>query len=70
MNKDLTVLSVILLALLLEGVGAWHFFPALSGAEGWAASDSVVLAAALIACAAVLSYFSTLILRRIASRRY
>lgn len=70
MNRDLTVLSVILLALFLEGVGAWHFFPALSGDKGWATSDSVVIAAAFVACAAALIYFSALIMKRIASRLY
>lgn len=70
MNKDLTVLSVILLALLLEAIGAWHFLPASFNGKGWASSDLVVLGAVLILCAAVLLYFSVLIVRRIATRIY
>lgn len=69
MNRDLTVLTVLLLMLFLEGVGAWHFFPTMSDGE-WVKSDAVTAAVSMIALSGAILYFSVLLVRRIASRIY
>jgi hypothetical protein len=68
LNKELTVLTILLLFILLDGVGAWHFLPDLRDKRGWSPEGTFAIIAALAGGCAVLVLFSFLIVKRIINR--
>lgn len=69
MNRDLTVLAVMLLMLFLEAAGAWSFLPGFAaGFTEWTEVDTLVIACSLAISALCLGFFTLAILRKIVSR--
>lgn len=66
MNKDLTVLTIALMLIFLDGMGAWHFLP--DGYRRWTSWETLFFAGILTAVAGILIRLTFLILRRIIAR--